>query len=111
MREEDKVLLLCEIMGLNTKPYVSKYVEELRNSDIFLKLCENVSKARKNKSFKAQRLIDEFELINFEKIQSLKEFYCLSAKINYLLSNSEAGDYINPFLLFNLIFKDVTIYN
>ena len=97
MREEDKVLLLCEIMGINTKPYVSKYVEELRNSDIFLKLCENVIKARKNKSFKAQRLIDEFELIDFEKIQSLKEFYCLSAKINYLLANSEAEDYINPF--------------
>ena len=97
MREEDKVLLLCEIMGIDTKPYVSKYVEELRNSYIFLKLCENVIKARKNKSFKAQRLIDEFELIDFEKIQSLQEFYCLSAKINYLLANSEAEDYINPF--------------
>ena len=97
MREEDKVLLLCEIMGINTRPYVYKYVEELRNSDVFLKLCENVIKARKNKSFKAHRLIDEFELINFERIQSLKEFYCLSAKIHYLLANSEAEDYINPF--------------
>ena len=97
MREEDKVLLLCEIMGLNTKPYVSKYVEELRSSDVFLKLCENVIKARKNKSYKAQRLIDEFELINFESVHSLQEFYCLSAKINYLLANSDAVDYINPF--------------
>ena len=97
MREEDKVLLLSEIMGADMSPYVYKYIEELRCSDVYLKLCENVGKARNVHSFKAQRLIDEFELIDFNKIITLQDFFKVSAKVNYLLDNSEAENYINPF--------------
>ena len=101
MREEDKVLLLAEIMGIDTRAYVSKYVEELRSSDIFLKLCENVSYARKVRSYKAQRLIDDFELINFDSINSLQSLFKVDALINHLLANSEAKDYINPFFYYD----------
>lgn len=97
MREEDKVLLFCEVMGQDTSPYVVKYVEELRSSEVFLRLCDNVAKARTINSYKAQRLIDEFELIDFSSVTTLQKFYQLDAKIHYLLSNSEATDYINPF--------------
>ena len=97
MREEDKVLLLCEIFNVDTTPYIEKYVEELRSSDIFMHLCKNVSEARKVNSYKAQLLIDEFESIDFGNIFSLKEVFVLTAKINYLVSISEAKDYINPF--------------
>jgi hypothetical protein len=47
-----------------------KYIEELRCSDIYLRLCKNVIEARKLTSYKAQRLVDEFELIDFSKIDS-----------------------------------------
>lgn len=97
MREEDKVLLFCEIMGLDTAKYVSKYIEELRSSNVFIKLCENVAKARNINSYKAQRLIDEFEMIDFYKITTLKEYFVLVAKVNFLLANSEEINYLNPF--------------
>lgn len=97
MREEDKALLLAEILGVDTSKYVEKYIEELRSSDAFLMLCENVSKARKSYSYKAQRLINDFEAINFRKINSLQDFFILSIKINYLIQQSEESDYINPF--------------
>ena len=107
MREEDKVLLLCEIMGIDVHPYVNKYIEELRISPEYLKLCENVASARKVKSFKAQKLIDEFELINFSNVTTLREFYRIKANVHYLLSTSEAQDYINPFFYVD----DEYIYN
>lgn len=97
MREEDKVLLLAEIMGQNTSLYVEKYVEEMRSSEIFLHLCKNVVAARQSNSYKAQRLIDEFESIDFSAISSLRDVFVLEAKIHYLVANSEASDYINPF--------------
>ena len=97
MRNEDKVLLLCEIMGIDTTPYVIKYIEELRCSDIYLRLCKNVIEARKLTSYKAQRLVDEFELIDFSKVDTLQKFFVLKAKINYLVTNSEYSSFLNPF--------------
>ena len=84
-------------MGIDTSPYIIKYIEELRCSDIYLRLCKNVAEARKLTSFKAQRLIDEFELIDFSKIDSLQKFFVLQAKINYLVTNSEYSSFLNPF--------------
>ena len=46
MREEDKLLLLAEIIGVDTSKYVTKYIEELRASNVFLELCKNVHRAR-----------------------------------------------------------------
>ena len=65
MREEDKLLLLAEIIGVDTSKYVTKYIEELRSSNVFLELCKNVHRARNVDSYKAQLLIDEFETIDF----------------------------------------------
>ncbi len=97
MREEDKVLLIYEIMGFDTSLYVNKYIEELRSSNTFILLCENVAKARNINSYKAQRLVDEFETLDFYQITTLRQFFVLKAKINYLLSNSEDLNYLNPF--------------
>ena len=68
MREEDKVLLLAEIMGVDTSQYVEKYLDELRGSQIFMRLCNDVREARNSNSYKSQFLIDEFEAIDFSKI-------------------------------------------
>lgn len=97
MREEDKVLLLAEILGADTSKYVENYVEELRSSNNFMELCNNVSRARNTDSYKAQQLIDEFETIDFSKIDSLSKVFVLSAHINFLIQKSEESDYINPF--------------
>lgn len=97
MREEDKVLILAEILGIDTSKYVEQYVEEIRSSDVFLELCNNVHRARTSDSYKAQNLIDEFESIDFSLIKSLQECFIVSSKINYLLKISLESDYINPF--------------
>ena len=97
MREEDKLLLLAEIIGVDTSKYVNKYIDELRSSNSFLMLCENIKKARNVYSYKAQRLINEFESIDFNKIKTLQDFFVLTMKINYLIQQSEESDYINPF--------------
>lgn len=97
MREEDKVLILAEILGIDTSQYVEQYVEEIRASDVFLELCNNVHRARTSDSYKAQNLIDEFESIDFSLIKTLQECFIISSKINYLLKISLEADYINPF--------------
>lgn len=97
MREEDKVLLLYEIMGFDASKFVPKYIEELRCSNNFIHLCKNVAKARNINSFRAQRLIDEFTMIDFYQVKTLKQYFILVSKINYLLANSEALSYLNPF--------------
>ena len=97
MREEDKVLLLAEILGVDTSKYIEKYIEELRSSTVFLSLCQNVRIARNIGSYKAQILIDEFESIDFSNIKSLKDYFILLSKINYLFYTSLESDYINPF--------------
>ena len=97
MREEDKLLLLAEIIGVDTSKYVTKYIEELRSSNVFLELCKNVHRARNVDSYKAQLLIDEFETIDFNSVKTLKECFILRARINYLLTTSLESNYINPF--------------
>lgn len=97
MREEDKVLLLAEIMGIDTSKYVEKYLDELRSSTIFMRLCNDVGKARNINSYKSQLLIDEFEAIDFSKINSLTKIHILYAHINYLVHKFEEEDNINPF--------------
>lgn len=97
MREEDKVLLLAEIIGVDTSKYIEKYLDELRSSDLFMHLCNTVKQARNINSYKSQLLIDEFEAIDFSKIKSLKQIFVLYANINYLISRFEDDDMINPF--------------
>ena len=97
MREEDKVLLLAEILGIDTNKYVEKYLDELRGSKIFMRLCSDVSKARNIDSYKSQLLIDEFEAIDFSKINTLSKVFVLYAHIYYLVDKFEEEDSINPF--------------
>lgn len=96
MREEDKVLLFSEIFGVDTSLYVEKYIEELRSSDMFLKLCENIVLLRKKDCLRNRLIIEQFELIDFTKVKTMKDYFKLYAHICFLYDESENVAKINP---------------
>ena len=68
MREEDKVLLLCDLLKVDVTDYLDRYIEELRTSKIYLQVCAQIIKLRKHDYFRNIEIIRRFEVIDFSKI-------------------------------------------
>ncbi len=98
MRNEDKVLLMASIMGVDTSLYIPAYIEDLRNSQIYLLLAKKIQSLRKNKDFRSVDLVIRFEQLNLENIKSFEDYFNSYSEILDILNNALEDKEINPLL-------------
>lgn len=95
MKEEMKFYLLAEESGWNLSPQAFKYGQELKSSDQYEKLKENVERAKDHLSHKARGLVDSFSHLNFYT-STIKDCFILESSFDHLYLHSFPEYYLNP---------------
>ena len=98
MREEDKVLLICDLLKVDVTAYLDRYIEELRTSKIYLQVCAQIIKLRKHDYFRNIEIIRRFEVIDFSKIKTFLDFEKTYAEILDIALECQKEKMINPLL-------------
>lgn len=98
MREEDKVLLLCDLLKVDVTDYLDRYIEELRTSKVYLQVCAQIIKLRKHDYFRNIEIIRRFEVIDFSKIKTFLDFEKTYAEILDIALECQKEKMINPLL-------------
>ncbi len=98
MKEEDKLLLLIELVDGNVKEFLKEKNKEFHNSETLLKIDDLIKKNHHSKSPKYLIAQREYEKIKEVKITSMETYFINIARAERILSSLLNKEFVNPLM-------------